>query len=634
MPQAPSRPPAQPHRPDIDGLRGLAVLLVVLFHLDTRFTGGFIGVDVFFVISGYLISAVILSDLAANNFSLLNFYERRIRRILPALLAMLAVTSVLAWRFLIPSELVAYGRSQAATLASVSNILFRSQAAYFDTPSTFKPLLHTWSLGVEEQFYLVFPLLLLAIHRAFPQRLRLILYTLTAASFAASAIMVVRDRNAAFFLAPFRAWELLLGALVSQKFLPTPSTRITRNIASAAGLLLILWPALHYASGTRFPGPAALAPCVGAALILAAGQTGPSLAASALAARPIAFIGLISYSLYLWHWPLLVFQRSDSLLFPNPLTRTTTLLFLALVIAIASLSWAFIEQPFRTGRLRPNRRTLFIATGSATATLAAASVALVSLQGFPSRFPPAAQTVAAFATYDRAPSTRDGLCYLQPTAAFTDFHPDPCLLQRPGRKSILLAGDSHAAALFPGLARVFPDRDILQANVSSCRAAPVEPPHSAAICSRLNAFLFDDFLPTHHVDTLLLAAKWSPSDFDSLAHTIQFAQSRGIAVVLIGPGIEYDNAMPRILAIALRNGDLQQAARHRDLAPQRLDAVMATLAATVWHVPYISIYRDLCTPACPLYAVVDVPLLFDSHHFTEQGAILLAQAIRSRNELP
>ncbi|MDP9051142.1 MAG: hypothetical protein M3O31_10570 [Acidobacteriota bacterium] len=232
-----------------------------------------------------------------------------------------------------------------------------------------------------------------------------------------------------------------------------------------------------------------------------------------------------------------------------------------------------------------------------------------------------------FTNYDRRASTRDGLCYLQPTAAFADFHSDPCLLQHPGRKSILLAGDSHAAALYPGLAEVFKEDDILQANVSSCRPALLEPAGSARICGDLNSFLFGSYLPTHHVDALLLAAKWSESDFGSLTQTIQFAHDHGIHVILVGPGIEFDQGLPRILAVTLRSGDVQQAATHRERGPEILDAEMASLAATQWRVPYISIYQYLCTPACPLYAAPDVPLLFDSHHFTAAGATLMARAM-------
>lgn len=613
----------------------MAVFLVVLFHLGTPVRGGFVGVDVFFVISGYLIPSVILAELRAGSFSFRGFYERRIRRILPAFLAMLMVTMVLACRFLTPAELATYGSAQTAAIFSVSNIFFHNKAGYFASPSTLTPLLHTWSLGVEEQFYIVFPLLIVLVYRKVPRLLAPILGVLGVASFVAAVVMVAKDANSAFFYAPPRAWEFLIGALLATGSLPKIRGILYRNFVSAAGLYFILWAALNYKDGTPFPGLAALAPCVGAALIIAGGETGSSLVGAMLSLRPVVFLGLISYSIYLWHWPLLVFQRTDKVLFAQAeLTPGTKVAFIILVVMVATVSWAFVEEPIRRGRFRPAPRVLVTVTVSVVAVLAIASVCLRISGGLPGRFPPLAQRVGAYTNYDRGPSTRDGICYLQPTAVFADFRADPCLLQHRGRKSILLAGDSHAAALYPGLAEVFKNDDILQANVSSCRASTVEPADSAKICVDLNSFLFGSYLTAHHVDVLLLSGRWTTNDFGALTRTIQFAREHGISVVLVGPGIEFDQGLPRLLAVALRDGDVEEAAAHRDLGPERLDAMMAKLAVSDWRVPYISIYQDLCTPVCPMYAAPEVPLLFDSNHFTAAGAALMAKSMLVRHQLP
>jgi peptidoglycan/LPS O-acetylase OafA/YrhL len=635
MPPASFRDSRLQDRPDITGLRAVAVFLVVFYHLGTPVSGGFVGVDVFFVISGYLITSVILADLRDGNFSFLKFYERRIRRILPALLAMLFVSTILACRYLTPAELEAYGKSECAALFSFSNIFFHSQAGYFASPSTLTPLLHTWSLAVEEQFYIVFPLLLVLLYRKLPRSMGTALGVIAAISFVAAVITVARDANSAFFYAPLRAWELLIGAILAHGLLPRIHGLIFRNLASAAGLALILWAALRYGGGTPFPGAAALAPCVGVALIIAAGETGPSVVGGMLSLRPVVFLGLISYSIYLWHWPLLVFQRTDKMLFAQTeLTTADKVMFTVLVVAIASASWFFMEQPIRRGRFRPAPRVLIPATACVVVLLAITSIALRMSGGFPGRFPLDAQRVGAYTKYDRGPSTRDGICYLQPTAVFADFHSDPCLVQHSGRRSVLLAGDSHAAALYPGLVQVFQDDDILQANVSSCRASTVEPTDSDKICVDLNSFLFGSYLTAHHVDILLLAARWSMSDFGALSQTIQFARDHGIQVIVVGPSIEFDQGLPRILAVALRKGDVEQAAAHRDPGPERLDAMMAKLAVSEWRVRYVSIYQDLCTPVCPLYAAPEVPLLFDSNHFTAAGAALMAKAMLVRHQLP
>jgi peptidoglycan/LPS O-acetylase OafA/YrhL len=631
--------PAQGHkgltyRPDVDGLRAVAVSLVVLYHVGSHFYGGFIGVDVFFVISGYLISSVILSDISAGRFSISGFYERRIRRILPALLVMMILTSVLVWHYFIPQEIEAFGRSQLAALFSVSNFLFWAQSGYFDSPSLVKPLLHTWSLAVEEQFYIVFPLLILFVRRFFPGRMRSIICGLALVSFLASAITVYRDPTAAFFFAPLRAWELLTGTIISQKYLPSIKGTALRNLASATGLLLILASSHYLNDGVPFPGVAALGPCLGAGLIIAAGETGPSIVGKILSLRPIVFLGLISYSLYLWHWPLLVFQRTSSLFFHNAdMTPVQEVTFCLITVAVAALSWKFVEQPFRKGRLRPGRRALLYVNGWAVGLIACASLGMIYFHGFPNRFPISAQQVAAYADYDRTASTREGVCFLDGHTRVKDFRKDVCLAQHPGKNSVLLLGDSHAAQLLAGLVSVFPDRDILQANVAGCRPLVVEPRDAPAECLELNSFIFNQYLQNHHIDTVILAGQWAPSDMDPLAQTIDFIQARGISVIVVGPAVEYDEGLPRMLAIAIRNGDPDQVAQHRAVEPQRLDKTMANLAETRWHIPYISIYQNLCTPACPLYAAPGVPILFDSNHFTTEGSVFFAKTMVANKEL-
>jgi peptidoglycan/LPS O-acetylase OafA/YrhL len=622
------------YRPDIDGLRAVAVLLVLLYHVGTPVYGGYVGVDVFFVISGYLISAVVMSDFAAKRFSILVFYERRIRRILPALLVMMFGTTLLAWHFFIPQEMEAFARSQLAALFSVSNFLFWKQAGYFDSPSLSKPLLHTWSLGVEEQFYIVFPALLMLVQRIAPKRMRSIICGLAFVSFAAAAIVVHRDAMSAFFFAPLRAWELLLGTIISQRYLPAISGRVFRNLSSATGILLILASAHYYGEFTVFPGVAALAPCLGAALIIAAGETGPSLVGAILSWRPIVFVGLISYSLYLWHWPLLVFQETGSIFFHKAdMTATTKILFCLIAIGVSTLSWAFVEQPFRKGSFRPGRRALLQINAWAIAAIACISFALIVFHGFPNRFSPQAQAVASYVDYDRTNETREGVCFLDGHDKIGDFRQNPCLTQHSGRKSILLLGDSHAAQLLPGLVAVFPEREILQADVAGCRPLLVEPRHAQSECPELNSLIFNTYLQDHHVDKVILAGEWTSLDLDALTQTIDYLRQRHISTVLVGPAIEYDQGLPRLLAIGLRDRNLDEILAHRSPEPQQLDRVMAGLADTRWHIPYISIYQNLCTPDCPFFAAPGAPLLFDSNHFTAAGSILFVRTIAVKKQL-
>ena len=229
------------YRADIDGLRAIAVIPVLLYHFGVPgFSGGFVGVDIFFVISGYLICGMIDGDIRKGSFSLANFYKRRILRILPALFAVFLVTSVLAAFYCLPVELVDYARSLASAVASISNVYFAQTAGYFDAPAETKPLLHTWSLGVEEQFYFAAPLLMLLVHRVLPKRAGLLFALIAVVSFAGALAMNARNPTFAFYLAPFRAWELALGALLSVEFLPVPETVFWRNASGASGLLLLL----------------------------------------------------------------------------------------------------------------------------------------------------------------------------------------------------------------------------------------------------------------------------------------------------------------------------------------------------------------------------------------------------------
>jgi peptidoglycan/LPS O-acetylase OafA/YrhL len=635
MPQSAGGHKGVHYRPDIDGLRAVAVLLVILFHIQTHLYGGFIGVDVFFVISGYLISAVVMSDFASGRFTIAGFYERRIRRILPALLVVMLATTALVWHFFVPGELVIYSRSQLAALFSVSNFFFWKQSGYFDDPSVFKPLLHTWSLGVEEQFYIIFPLLIIFVRRYFPQRMRAIICSLALISLIASAIVVHRDATAAFFFAPLRAWELLTGTIISQKYLPSINGKAARNAASAIGLLVILAAAHYYNNFTPFPGIAALAPCIGASLIIAAGETGSSVVGAILSWRPIVFLGLISYSLYLWHWPLLVFQRTNSMFFAkSDLTTRNKFIFVIIAIGISTLSWAFVEQPFRKGKFRPKRRALLYINGVAVAAVAVISIVMICGDGFPARFPPDARLAAAYTTYDRTAATRYGTCFLRKWQDFADYNPAFCLMQHPGKKSVLIVGDSHAAALYPGLLDVFPDRDVLQANVDSCRPFSTFAPDTPPTCRRMNMLVFHEFLPTHHVDLVVLQGKWEPRDVAPLGETVAYLKTLNVPTVVVGPSTEYDLSLPHLMAISFRDGHPEQIDQHRMHDPEDLDKQMATLAETEWHVPYVSIHRDLCKPNCAIYGISGAPLLFDTDHFTGDGAIFFLRTAVANKELP
>ena len=281
------------YRADIDGLRALAVLPVVFFHGGfSAFSGGFVGVDIFFVISGFLITTIILNDLENNKFSVRDFYERRIRRIIPALYTVCFVSLVFAALVFLPNEFEYFGKSLAATIGFVSNILFWSETGYFDASSELKPLLHTWSLAVEEQFYVFFPLCLLLIHRYLNKRFFVLLLAVLVLSFVVSVWGAYNKPSATFYWAPTRAWELLIGSVLALGVFPKPQNNLLSNIGGAAGLVLIAYAIAFFDYDTAFPGVNALYPCLGVALLLYFNQNEQSYVRKALSWKPFVFIGL------------------------------------------------------------------------------------------------------------------------------------------------------------------------------------------------------------------------------------------------------------------------------------------------------------------------------------------------------
>ena len=329
------------YRADLDGLRAVAVMAVVLFHAGiSQISGGFVGVDVFFVISGYLITGLILNDMAQGRFSIASFYERRARRILPALFTVLFAASVATCGLLMPDRARAFGQSLIATVFFSSNILFSHQSGYFQAPEV-KPLLHTWSLAVEEQFYIIYPLFLFVVRRYLSRRYFLSLFPVFVLSLAFCIWSVSVHRSTAFFLGPARAWELLLGGLLAIPLIPPLLHRVMANVLGFLGLALLVYSFVRLSGALPFPGVNALYPTLGAALIIYSGTASGTIVARGLSAKPIVFVGLISYSLYLWHWIIFIFVK---VYLVRPLTHREVAAEIAVCIFIASFSWGLSRR--------------------------------------------------------------------------------------------------------------------------------------------------------------------------------------------------------------------------------------------------------------------------------------------------
>jgi peptidoglycan/LPS O-acetylase OafA/YrhL len=608
------------YRADIDGLRALAIIPVLFYHVGVPgFAGGFAGVDVFFVISGYLICGMIDADIKGGAFSLGNFYKRRILRILPALFVMFLVTSVLAYTYCLPVELEEYSKSLASAVGSVSNIYFASTAGYFDAPAATKPLLHTWSLGVEEQFYLIAPLMLLLAYRFLPKLARPLFAIIAVVSFAAAVLVSYRNTDFIFYLTPFRAWELMLGALLAIGFFPVPETGLGRNLCGSAGLLLVLGAVVFGSASAPLLAVTSVA-SIGSALLIASGERGPSMAGRLLSLRPIVFIGLISYSLYLWHWPLIVFQRTDGLLVADASSTVTELVLIVTSIAVACLSWKFVELPFRAKARDTSKAAVFGIASTAMASAFALCGLVLIANGAPFRFPDRVVAIASYLAYDPSAAFRSGHCYLSGNRQHLDVQ--TCMTLDPKRPNYLLVGDSHAAHLWLGLHSAMPDVNIMQASVGACR--PVIQPVSmldTRACPRLMQFVFNDFLAHNKVDKVLLSASWKDEDIPGLSTTLDVLKQRGIDVIVLGPIVEYDSALPRLLADEILYHKPSTASAMRTPGIHERDRTLSRIV-TARGATYISVYDQVChNGRCDEFAEGDIPMQFDAGHLTAEGSV-------------
>jgi len=422
------------YRSEIDGLRAVAVVPVILFHAGFEtFGGGFVGVDVFFVISGYLITTIIIDEMTKENFSLLRFYERRARRILPALVFVVLCCILAAWFLLLPSDMKDFSRSLVAVATFSSNILFWRESGYFEAAAELKPLLHTWSLAVEEQFYILFPLFLMAVWRFGARAVVWMLVAAFVISLAAAHWGAYNKPRATFFLLPTRAWELLMGSLAAiylqKRAIGTPHWM--SNALSAAGLAAILYSVVAFDEATPFPSLYALAPTLGTVLIILFAVRGTAVH-SVLSLRGCVGVGLMSYSLYLWHQPVFAFWRHHSLFEP---THAQMLLLSLACVPLACITYMYVETPFRARSEWFRQGRVFATTIISLLLLSAVGIWGYGSNGFAERYP----NYAYWASYDQERHP-DGRCI----SGFSTTELEPCSLgSSDGSGKVLAIGDSH-----------------------------------------------------------------------------------------------------------------------------------------------------------------------------------------------
>ena len=502
------------HRSDIDGLRAIAVTSVLFYHANSTWVpGGFTGVDIFFVISGFLISGIILGGIDRGTFNFGDFYARRVKRIFPALLVVLLTVSLVGWFSLFTDEYERLGKHIAAGAAFLSNIVLWKEAGYFDPASDLKPLLHLWSLGIEEQFYLIWPLLFLLLAKARRSPLAAI-GVITLGSFALNLYWVRDHEVRAFYLPVTRFWELSLGSLLAYAqvlgikrssgvinraslVLSGDASPVSRNLMAVAGLGLLAAALVFFTKYDVFPGWRAALPTIGTCLLIAAGNR--SWINSRLLGHPLmVWVGLISYPLYLWHWPLLSFQR---ILSSGPLSATTTLLTLAVAVVLAWLTYRYVERPIRTSspRLRP----------SLALVVSMSVIGIIGVLGFSDRIPPRSASYGL----EKIITAHNAMAFPGPNLKQLTDGEAPIRAQGKNDPAVLLLGDSEMEQYYPRIDWLLTQhplqaKRIVYATHGGCPPIPFVRENHLPWCNGLverNIKLAQD--PT--IDTIVIAADWT-----------------------------------------------------------------------------------------------------------------------------
>jgi peptidoglycan/LPS O-acetylase OafA/YrhL len=611
------------YRPDIDGLRTIAILPVLFFHAGVPgLSGGFVGVDVFFVISGYLITSIIAREIGEGRFSIITFYERRIRRILPALIAMMLAVMVATAIFYFPSDFRLVPKTVLSALFFCSNVLFYWDSNYFATSAHTKPMLHTWSLAVEEQFYIVFPILLILLHRYAPRWRTTAIVAIAVVSLALSIVTVRGHPDFAFYMLPTRAWELMAGALLAVGAIPAIRSQAARELVAFGGVVSIAWAVVTFSSETRFPGANALFPVLGAAALIHSAPD--TLVGKVLGLRPIVFIGLISYSLYLWHWPVVVFAEYVT---DMPLSGWPTVGAIGASFFLAILSWRFVERPFRS-RLGIPRPRLFQIAAVASAAICVVAGAVQVSDGWPSRFDP---EVLRLQEYAESFSPLRAKCHTSDGKE----ERKPCVLGADVPPTVAVWGDSHGVELSYALGEEAAShgQSLIQRTYSSCPPVLDVDIPDRRYCRRRNHTVLNYLLKHPEINTIVMVGYWASSDLAQtpgvargLERAVSALQDGGKRIVLVGAVPPNPFPVPRHLAHLEQRGQLNDA---QGISTSELNEKISYLAPTFARfraagLPIMEPRNILCAHArCDIY-LDKQPLYFDNHHLSVPGAELVA----------
>lgn len=654
------------YRREIDGLRSLAVIPVILFHAGSSiFKGGYVGVDVFFVISGYLITSIILSETVNGTFSLINFYERRVRRILPALFVVMLSSIAFALLWLSPYDMQEFARSIKYISLFISNILFYRQSGYFDTESELKPLLHTWTLSLEEQYYIIFPLVLMMVWKFAKNFLPHAFFFIATISLLYADHAVRINPDAAFFLLPSRIWEFMIGAYLAYLVVLKNIQPVANQFLGFLGLLLLLYSIFEFSDATPHPSFHTIIPTFGTALIIM--YATKTTIVGRILGNPIPVgIGLISYSAYLWHQPIFALYRHQSFTEPSKLTLGY---LTALTFALAYVTWRFVEQPFRR-REFINRKQIFTLAFIGSIFFILFGFLGKQTSGFAQRFAP-----DVLVPINKAIESKKGRSKCWDILNVESSLNDVCKLgSKSASTSFAIVGDSHAGSLSPAL-----DDLALQTNISgkdftyrACSIVSGNKNNSSGekntVCGRLREDIMANLNTPNIPEILILSQRWAnlieSTPFDNgeggfeklpaqakrgnpannnnklakmhyVTSTINQFVASGKTIVIIYPIPEMGwSVTKRLLRIFSLNKKIakEDASTSHEIFKKRNKNAYLALDAVGKHKNLIRIYPEqiFCNTYVAGRCVAHVdgsPLYYDDDHLSRFGATLISKEI-------
>lgn len=606
----------QNFRWDIQGLRAIAVLCVVVFHIvPESLPGGFIGVDMFFVISGYLIMGQIWKGINKGSFSLYEFYCRRVKRLFPALFVTLLVTSIFSYYLLIPSEFSNYFASLVASLAYVSNFWFYSKSGYFDSELELSPLLHTWSLSVEEQFYIVIPIVLIFCFRK-KINIQLGLLFIFAASLLFSEALLHINESFSFYASPSRFWQFVAGGFISICIKSHLENKIIREILTLLSILVLVY-CMFYMPASNFPGMQAIAPTLATAILLYCCKSN-DISYQILANPVFRFFGNTSYSLYLWHWPAIIFYK---LLITPELSGEHILIVFFISTLLGYLSYTYIELPTKNINFKAINPIIV----SLISSVAICCIVFASINLNHQRY---SDQQLAFETYLSYPAIefRRGSCFLTSKYnSFSFYKQGECIKAEPNKTNILLIGDSHAAHWYGALDdKLTAQETLTQVTASGCK--PVLNTFGAQRCKDLINWTYSELINQHKFDKVFISARWVKEDAKKLEPTIYFLKKHIKNIVLLGPIIEYDGNLPRIL---ITEKNKLQINTHAHYQKVKASDIAIEQVAYSTGAEYVSVLESLCPEQENCKTTVNgVPIQFDYGHLTLQGAKYIVEKER------